>query len=81
MLFLLRSLSLYRCANRASAGAGAAIDALVSVDNVLAVLLGDAAYGALVSASAAGNALIGNLISHDVTILPGDFAPNMLSAL
>ena len=74
-------LSLNRCANRAGTGAGTAIDAVVSVDNVLAVGFGDAAYGALVSASAAGDALIGNLISHGVTILPGDFAPILLFAL
>jgi hypothetical protein len=70
MLFLFSlGLFLNRSANRAGTGAGAAIDAIVLIDNVLAVLFGDAAYGALVSASAAGDALIGNLVCHGVTIL------------
>lgn len=70
MLFL-RSPELFlnRSANRAGTGAGAAIDAIVLIDNVLAVLFRDAAYGAFVSASAAGDALIGNLVCHGETIL------------
>ena len=42
----------------------AAANALVSVDNVLAVTLGDAAGGASISASAASDALIRNLVCH-----------------
>ena len=45
--------------------ASAAFDASVSVDNVLAVTLGDAGKGAFACASAAGNASVGNLICHD----------------
>ena len=45
--------------------AGTAIDALVSVDNVLAILLGDSLNGAGISASAAADALVKiNLVSH-----------------
>ena len=47
-----------------SVSAAAAAYAIVSVDNVLTVALGDAAGRASISASAARNALIGNLISH-----------------
>ncbi len=48
----------------ASISTAATAYAIISVDNVLAVTLGDAAGRASVSASAARNALIGNLISH-----------------
>ena len=47
-----------------SVSAATAAYAIVSVDNVLTVALGDAAGRASISASAARNALIGNLISH-----------------
>ena len=42
----------------------AAANALVSVDNVLAVALGNATGGASISASAASDALIRNLVCH-----------------
>lgn len=45
------------CFNRASAFASAAVDALVCIDNVFAVLFGDAVYGAFLCASAAADAL------------------------
>ena len=48
----------------ASAGAGTAGDAGVSVDDVGGVALGDSAHGALLSTSAAGNASVANLICH-----------------
>ena len=50
--------------NGASVCAGAAVDALVSVDLVLAVSLVDSLGGAVLSASAAGNAIIANLVCH-----------------
>ena len=53
-----------RSAYRASVSASTALDASVSVDNILGVALSDSAYRALVSASTAGNAIFGNLISH-----------------
>ena len=58
-----RSLSL-GSTNRALAGTSAALDAGLSVDNELAVTLGDSLNGASSYASAAGYAIIGNLVSH-----------------
>jgi hypothetical protein len=52
-------------ANRASAFASAAIQALISVDYVLAVLLGDSTYGAFIDASAATQSFISiDLVCH-----------------
>ena len=51
-------------ANRAGVCTRAASNALVCVDNVLAISLGNARYGASVSASAASNALVSNLVCH-----------------
>jgi 3-oxoacyl-ACP reductase-like protein len=50
--------------NVASVCARAAVDALVSVDLVLAVSLVDSLGGAVLSASAAGDAIIANLVCH-----------------
>ena len=50
--------------HRTSICTAAAADALVSIDNVLAVTLGNATGRASVSTSAAGDALIGNLVCH-----------------
>ena len=50
--------------NRALAGASTALDAGLSVDNELAVTLGDGLNGASCYASAAGYAIIGNLVCH-----------------
>ena len=47
----------------------AAIDAAVSVDDVLAVTLGDGGHGAALGASAASDASIGNLVSHGSYLL------------
>jgi hypothetical protein len=63
MLFKLK-LFLNGSFNRAGLCAVSAIDAGVSVDNELAVTLGDATNGASVSASAAANAFIRNLVCH-----------------
>ena len=57
-------LFLNRCVYRASVCARTASDALVCIDNVLAVTLSDAANGASICASAAADALIGNFVSH-----------------
>ena len=54
-------------ANGASAFASTAGDALIGVDNVLAVAFGDRANGALGLASTAHDAFIADLISHGVT--------------
>jgi hypothetical protein len=51
--------------NRAIVDAGAAIYADISIDDVLFVALGDCLNGALISASAALNTSISNLVSHD----------------
>ena len=59
-----KGLLLNRSANRAGVCTRAAADALVSVDNVLAVTLGNARNGASISASAAANALVSNLVCH-----------------
>ena len=53
----------------ASVNTTAAADALVSVDYVLAVTLGDCFNGACISASAASNAIIGDFVSHGVILL------------
>ena len=50
--------------NRASICARAAVNALVGIDNVLAVLLADSLNRALLSASAASDAIISNLVCH-----------------
>ena len=52
-------------AHGAGLGAGAAVDALVGVDFVLAVALGDRFNGAFAGAGAAGDARICNFVSHD----------------
>ena len=57
-LFLLRS------SNGACACTSTALDALVCIDYVLVISLGDAANRTLVSASAASDTLITNLESH-----------------
>lgn len=49
---------------RAGVSASAAINALVSVDYVCTVTLGDGFNRAVLSASAAGNAIIRNLVCH-----------------
>lgn len=51
----------------ANASAGAAIDASVGIDLVLASALRDSANRALASAGAAGDASVSNLVSHGVT--------------
>ena len=58
---------LNRCANRTSACASAALNALVGVDYVFAVALGDTTYGALALASTTSEAIIVNFVSHDNT--------------
>ena len=57
-------LALLRSANGTCACASAAVDASVSVDNVLAVTLGNCVYGAAISASAASDALVRNYVCH-----------------
>ena len=64
-LFIYAGLFLNRCSNRASACSRTARNALVSVDNVLAVTLGNATGGATLSASATSDALVRNLVCHD----------------
>ena len=51
-------------AYRTSVGAGTAGNALVCVDNVLAVTLGDALLRTSVSTCTASDTLIGNLVCH-----------------
>ena len=68
-------------AYRTCALAGTAVDASGSVDNVLAVTLGNSGNGASVSASAAADAIVGNLISH-CEIPPRnsrDFCPSIIN--
>ena len=55
------------CSDRAGLGAGAAGDALIGIDDELAVAFGNSLNGAAGRASAAGKACIGNLISHGST--------------
>ena len=58
-------LFLSRSAYGASVSARAAAYALVSVDNVLAITLGNATGGACISASATSDAFIRNLKCHN----------------
>lgn len=62
-------------ADRAVTRASAAVDASVGVDNILAVALGNRVYGAALCASAASDALIGNLICHSE--LPPEFITHL----
>ena len=50
--------------NRASICAGTALGAEICVDLELAVALRNSSYGALSLASAAGNAIVADMISH-----------------
>ena len=52
------------CTNRASTCASTALNALVGIDNVLAVALADATYGALCLTAAASDAIIVDDVSH-----------------
>ena len=51
-------------AYRTSLSTATAANALVSVDHILAITLGDATGGASICTSAARDALIGNLVCH-----------------
>ena len=52
-------------ANGARSGAGAAGDAGVSVDHILAIAFGDGGNGTFLCARATGDALVTDLICHD----------------
>ena len=60
-------LGLFGSAHRAIISASAAIDALFSVDFVLAIAFGDRLHGAIRFTSAAADARISNLVCHDRT--------------
>ena len=62
-----RSLLSLRSLYRTDTSASAAIEASVCIDNVLVVTLRDRAYRALLGASAAADACIGDLICHNNT--------------
>ncbi len=51
-------------ADRAVALASTAVNALVGINNVLSIALGNSLGRAVVLAYSAGNAFIGNLVSH-----------------
>ena len=53
----------------ANVGTGAAVYTSVSVDNILTVALGNSIYGALISTSTARDAIVRNLISHEIDLL------------
>ena len=55
--------------NGASRSAGTAIDAVIGVDDKLAVLFGNSADGAFIGTSAASDAIVVNLISHGMYLL------------
>ena len=63
-VFLKGKLFLRRSTYRTSVCARTAADALVSVDYVLAIALGDAAGGASVCASATADAFVRNFVCH-----------------
>ena len=56
-------------ANGTYVRASSAINALFGVDNKFAVTLGDSLNRAAVSASAAGNAFVRNLVCHNIILL------------
>jgi hypothetical protein len=60
-------LGLSGSANGAGASASAALDALVSIDHVLAVAFSDSVHGALSLASAAADAFVIDNVSHRCT--------------
>ncbi len=62
--FVLRLLFSLGSANGAGTLACAALNALVGIDDVMIVTLGDCANGAIRFASAAGNASVGDYICH-----------------
>ena len=62
--FICKILLLVGSAYRANTCASAALDACTSVDNVLAIALGDSANGALTSASAAAYTRTIDYICH-----------------
>ena len=63
-VFCWKLVFLYGSANRACACASTALDALVSIDDELAVGLADATDGALGLAAATSDAIIVNDVSH-----------------
>ena len=65
MPFFVQKLSLLGSANGANTGTSTALDASIGIDLVLAVSLGNCFNRALCSASAASDAIIRNLVSHD----------------
>ena len=65
--------------NRAGTGAGAAIDAGIGIDDELAVTLGNSLNGAVAGASATGDAIIGDNICHDNSLLSNDGYVSILS--
>lgn len=56
-------------ADGASRSASTAIDAVIGVDDELAVFFGNSADGAFIGTSAASDAFIRNLISHGMYLL------------
>jgi hypothetical protein len=65
LLRLISKLFSLGSANRANSFASAAVEALVSVDNVLAVLFRNSSYGAFAFASAASETFVNiNLVCH-----------------
>ena len=48
--------------------AGAALDALVGIDDVLVLAFGDSLNGAVVGARAALDASVSDIVSHDISL-------------
>ena len=67
--FYVTKLVLLDCAGGAGSSAGAALDAGISVDYVLAISLRDRAYGTFAGAASAANAGIGDNVCHDRILL------------
>ena len=70
----IKRLSLRGSAYRAGASASAAANAGVSVDNVLAVTLGNCVYRTSLSASAASDAIVRNYVCH-IDLPPYKYVP------
>jgi hypothetical protein len=56
-----------RCRNRTCLSTSTALDALIGIDLILAITLGNSIYRASLSTCAASDAIIGNFVSHGKT--------------
>ena len=63
-LFINSCLLFFACSYRTSAGAGSTVDALIFVDHVYSISLGNSFCRTFIDAGAAAQACVSNFISH-----------------